>query len=119
MNTLNNLIGATILRITNAQKGAERVVILTDRGTLHMFHEQDCCECVEVEDVTGNPSDLLGGIVSVAEERSNEEDDDHYEHVTWTFYEIRTTKGDITIRWCGRSNGYYSEAVDLRWLPKE
>lgn len=111
---IENLIGKTILAVEGMEKGSERIIFRTDAGMLTMYHSRDCCESVYLEDVTGDPADLIGGVVSVAEERSESVDAD-YGVSEWTFYTIRTSKGDIDLRWNGWSNGYYSTSVYLNW----
>lgn len=112
----------------------EVLYFVTSGGIFKMLHEQDCCESVAIEDVCGDPRDLVGAFITMAEEAGN---DDHgnpsrYDSSTWTFYKIVTPKGDLTIRWVGTSNGYYSEsvsfgqhegeipkaAVDFTWKPE-
>lgn len=96
-----------------------------DGRVFEMYHDQDCCESVRIEEVIGDVNDLIGSPIVEAEEVSegNEtgpfertlgEPDDNYEDSwTWTFYKLRTAKGYVTIRWLGESNGWYGEGVDL------
>lgn len=80
-------------------------------GVFQMYHEQECCEGVYLENV--DPKELksiLNSKIVLAEESSQIGEDNNG---TWTFYKIVTKKGFITLRWYGESNGYYSETVDF------
>lgn len=121
---IERLIGETLTEIKGLEKGSESVSFYTEKGDIYgMYHSQDCCESVEIEDVIGDVDDLIGSIILNAEEVTNS--DEHPEglgrsadYFTWTFYNITTIKGTVTIRWYGESNGYYSEDVDFRLLSK-
>jgi hypothetical protein len=85
-----------------------------DGKIVFMTHFQDCCEHVYVEDINGDLNDLVDTeILSAREEVVRDEAELGYESLTATFYHLRTEKGDVTIRWHGESNGYYSESVDI------
>tara|TARA_R110001606_G_scaffold97047_2_gene214517 strand:- start:55 stop:498 length:444 start_codon:yes stop_codon:yes gene_type:complete len=96
---------------------------LTDTHYVSMHHDQDCCECVYIEDIVGDLDDLIGTTLLLVEEVNNYEPDDVVripeDHAswddseTWTYYRFSTEKGDVSIRWYGSSNGYYSESVDI------
>lgn len=112
---IDALIGKTLAAVTLAGDN-ETITFKTSCGeTYQMFHGQDCCESVSVEDVVGDLGDLVDSPILQAEEVSSENEPPprYAESYTWTFYKLATIKGGVTIRWLGRSNGYYSERVDF------
>ena len=123
-----DLIGKTIYAIQGGKGYGELIFQCRDeKGEFRdykMYHSQDCCESVYVEDICGDLSDLLNTSVLKASEDSSDKDPEspisadivlsrYRESFTWTFYNISTIKGGVTIRWYGESNGYYSESVDF------
>ena len=126
---VNELVGKTIVDIKGCEDDSERIIFTCSDGSIYvMYHEQDCCESVSVEDVYGFVRDLIDSPITMAEDVSNEhEDDKHngdewYYSYTWTWYKLATAKGYVTIRWYGESNGYYSESVDfvkIHWNKNE
>lgn len=115
----SSLAGKVLRSIEGATKGSNTILFtLEDGQQFRMYHDQNCCESVEVEDVCGDVVDLIGQPLVLAECVSNapkptnteQEDVDSDE---WTFYKLATNKGAVTIRWFGTSNGYYSTGVDF------
>lgn len=87
-------------------------VVFTGDVSFRLYHDQDCCESVGVEDVCGDLSDLEGQPIISATCDSRHADVDEGAQ-QWTFYHLRTIKGTVTIRFYGTSNGYYSTSVTL------
>ena len=111
---LNELVGKTITRIEGMEKESKVILFTTSEGYVYqMYHEQDCCESVTIDDVCGDVSDLLGSPLLIVEERTNEGIAQYGNTFTWTFYHFVTAKGYLDLKWYGESNGYYSERVDF------
>jgi hypothetical protein len=109
--TFGDLVGKTCL---NVEVGDDFIAFVFLDGTIaKMYHAQDCCEDVSIEDINGDVGDLIGTPLLVCDERTNSVEGGDYESATWTFYTLRTIRGSVDIRWLGVSNGYYSESVDL------
>lgn len=125
---LSALLGQTLAKVEVEEDKSEIHFETVDGKRYALYHSQDCCESVTVEDVTGDLADLIGEPLLEAEAVSHDADEytpnpaapkpsEHAESWTWTFYKFGTRKGSVTIRWLGQSNGYYSERVDFIRLP--
>ena len=119
---VSQLIGLTLNRIEGCVPDSVEVIFHSECGQqFYMYHQQNCCECVYLQDVEGDVADLIGTPIVVAETASNA-----YQQALnlitplpemggeceqWTFYRLATTKGWVVLRWYGDSNGYYSTDV--------
>lgn len=115
-----NLRGKVLTKVTGLEKDSDVVTFEAEDGSVYeMYHEQDCCESVSIEDVCGDVDDLIGSEILLAEEVVSDEwpegveKSEWVDSFTWTFYKLATRKGFVDIRWFGESNGYYSESVDF------
>jgi hypothetical protein len=133
--TFSDLLGLTFVTAESSEK---RVDFVADFGArITMYHEQNCCESVYVEDINGDLNDLVGSPILRADERTNvkkygrdvnedgdpigdpppENDDDYLPELQqWTFYGLSTIKGSVDFRFYGSSNGYYSVSVTTRMV---
>lgn len=130
---LKNIVGQTVVEITGLVEGSDRFCLITREGNkLVLWYEPDCCASCSINQIDGDPLDLLGLPLLMAEEVTGEslgfdeskddkgEDADRYnDSYTWTFYKFATTAGYVTVRWFGSSNGYYSESTSTWYGPKD
>jgi hypothetical protein len=117
---VTDMIGLTMSSVAGGV-GDDSLMFTTTEGIrFELYHAQDCCENVRVEDIIGDLGDLVGYPLVESEELTSEPDpilDYEPESCTWTFYRFSTVRGTVTVRWFGESNGYYSESVEFRHLP--
>ena len=115
---LKDLLGKTMKSVINVEN--KEIIFTPKEGPQYkLYHEQDCCEGVEIEDVIGDLEDLFGDPILMAEEVTNHPKPEPLEEsYTWTFYKFATIRGYVSVRWCGRSNGYYSEEVSFVEVAK-
>lgn len=105
------LKGQTIRSIEGLYIHSESVKITTDEFVYDIFHIQDCCEDVEVNKIGDNIDDILNEIIILAEEDVSDCEG------TLTRFTLQTKNGIFNFSFLGRSNGYYSETVDITKKP--
>ena len=116
----SDLIGKTFTSF-DINSDNDVIEIVCESGErFRLYHHQDCCETVLINDIVGDVADLIGTPILAAEAAESDKRPDGVplrdgsyedESNTWTFYKLRTIKGSVDIRWHGSSNGYYSESV--------
>lgn len=115
MAEFKDLLGETL---TDIDFGKTEIIFTTDKGVRYkMYHEQECCESVDVDEVEGG-GEFLGTPVLQADMETNEKNPKSIEYggpgrFLWTFYRLATIKGSLVIRWYGESNGYYGVEVSF------
>lgn len=116
---LEDLRGKVLANVEN-QNNEELIFTTVDGEVYKLYHMQDCCEIVTIEDICGDLDDLIGEPLILAEEVVQQDVNPegipakkYQDSFTWTFYKLATSKGRVTVRWYGEGNGYYSESVDF------
>ena len=127
---ISDLLGVTLTEVNVDNNEShyccqDVIVFIASTGDRYeMYHDQDCCESVGIDEIIGDLSDLVGNPILLAESVSNNDrlpgfDRDYGDSHTWTFYKLSTIRGSVTIRWFGTSNGYYSESVSFKIITQD
>lgn len=121
MSEFSDLLGKTLVNITKQDGGeGDEIIFEAHNGQKwKMYHCQDCCECVRVEEIVGDLEDIKGSPILQAEVSCSQSPVVEADDYQWTFYKLSTIKGSVTIRWLGTSNGWYSVNVDFEEIEYE
>ena len=127
----DDLKGKTIDRVV--VKGEEQVYIKVG-DTWFLMQDNDDYSTVWLAEVVGDWDDVIGlplveaelvkqqtsdVVTNIPDGITERERSSSTESATWSFYKLRTSRGSVTMRWCGASNGYYSETVKYsRWVGR-
>lgn len=107
--------GMTITAVVYKET-SESLHIHLNTHVLEMIHHQECCETVYLADVVGSFEDLIGyPLLEVSENLVDIGSEDISS--TASYYNFRTVKASVQLRWVGESSGYYSETVDCYLYP--
>ena len=107
---VEQLKGMTITAVAYKEEN-ESLLIHLNTHVLEMIHRQDCCETVYLADVVGNFEDIIGyPLLEVSESIVSTPTAD--ESTTASYYNFKTVKANVQLRWVGESNGFYSETID-------
>lgn len=101
------LLGFTLSAVEHNDDDEVITFTRTDGVQVKMYHEQECCEHVWVEEIHGDLQALIGHPLTTAEvyTRDGGESEDGDDRM-FTFYRIGNERHMVTIRWCGESHHY-------------
>lgn len=112
---MKDLIGESIRAIEKFDDQRVIVRLRTGWQSFIFFHDQDCCELVELREA--NMDGIIGKVicaVSAEVDHNLPEGAEQMESFTNTTFTFKTEDGSVgTLRFLGQSNGYYSESVEF------
>lgn len=110
----SDLLGLTIVGVFVSDDMDSIIFETQENRDFKMYHDQSCCESVEIHEIVGDWTGILGTPVLQAEMTESEEEEKEYgDRSMWTFYRLATVNGFVTISWFGQDNGYYSVSVNF------
>lgn len=116
---LEDLVGETLTHI-DVDGSNDEIMLTTQSGRqIRIYHSQDCCESVTIEDTEGNWHELIGKPILVAEHDEQPLGDPppkYSDSWTRTSLTFKVDGATVISRWIGESNGYYSESVNIAEL---
>lgn len=120
LESVKDMVGKTIIEIIGNEIKSEDIIFLCSDGSKYkMYHVQDCCEHVMVDNIVGDFKNIINEKITEINESNPDrevkgiEDDFVLESFTWYDFEIKTLKGSVVFQWLGCSNGCYSEVPKL------
>lgn len=114
---LSSLVGEVLTYIDTDEKNDEIMLTTASGRKIKIYHDQDCCETVWIEDTQGNWHELIGKVI-VEASKDEKQDECDYGSRTETTLKFRVDDATVISRWIGESNGYYSESVDIEDMTK-
>lgn len=117
---MKTLVGETL---THIDVFSEEILLTLESGRkVKVYHSQDCCENVWLENVEGDFKELVGKVLIDVSEEVDPDGDQVFaahdeareypaESKTNTRISFVVDGATVITRWIGESNGYYSEGV--------
>jgi hypothetical protein len=109
------IVGKTVQSVVK-NNNEELLFEFTDGSSCKFYHEQDCCENVEI-DYIEDLSVLKGLTLTAVNREEIYNSNSEFDSSTITNFWFLSEKEKIQVTWLGTSNGYYSESVHFDYYP--
>jgi hypothetical protein len=106
-----------VLDAVDIDREKDQILLTTRSGRQFLiYHEQKCCETVEISGQDGSFDKLIGKPIVEARDNAVDTSEEAADSQTTTTLVFRVDDHTVISRWVGDSNGYYSESVDIAEL---